>query len=61
MPDPTKKELETLRQLAARHSVCTRTIDRWSEDGTLPPPIRIKNRKYYPAGTVARRDDGPDA
>jgi predicted DNA-binding transcriptional regulator AlpA len=62
MPDPTRKEqLETHRQLAERHSVSTRTIDRWSEDGTLPEPIRIKKRKYWPIGTAPRRDDGPDA
>jgi hypothetical protein len=27
------------QQVAARYNVNTRTIDRWSEDGRLPPPI----------------------
>jgi hypothetical protein len=27
------------RQVAARYNVTTRTVERWSEDGRLPPPI----------------------
>jgi hypothetical protein len=27
------------RQVAARYNVVTRTVDRWSEDGRLPPPM----------------------
>ena len=27
------------RQVAARYNIVTRTVDRWSEDGRLPPPI----------------------
>jgi hypothetical protein len=27
------------QQVAARYNVNTRTIDRWAEDGRLPPPI----------------------
>jgi predicted DNA-binding transcriptional regulator AlpA len=27
------------RQVAERYNVTTRTIERWSEDGRLPPPI----------------------
>jgi hypothetical protein len=27
------------RQVAARYNIVTRTVDRWAEDGRLPPPI----------------------
>jgi predicted site-specific integrase-resolvase len=27
------------RQVAARYNIVTRTVDRWSEDGRLPPPL----------------------
>jgi predicted site-specific integrase-resolvase len=27
------------RQVAERYNVTTRTVERWSEDGRLPPPI----------------------
>jgi predicted site-specific integrase-resolvase len=27
------------KQVAARYNVAERTIERWSEDGRLPPPI----------------------
>jgi hypothetical protein len=27
------------RQVAARYNIVTRTVDRWAEDGRLPPPM----------------------
>jgi hypothetical protein len=63
MSDPTKApspQLETHRAIAQRFNVSTRTIDRWSEDGILPEPIRIKTRKYWPIDVEPRRDGGAD-
>jgi hypothetical protein len=48
------------RAFAERHGVFTRTIDRWSEDGVLPEPVRIQKRKYWPANVTPRRDGGDD-
>ena len=51
-------KLLTHRAYAERCGVCTRTIDRWSEDGVLPEPVRIQKRKYWPAD-VTPRDGAP--
>jgi hypothetical protein len=59
MPDPTKSptpQLETHRKIAERYNVSTRTIDRWSENGILPEPVRIRGRKYWPGDVQPRRD-----
>jgi predicted site-specific integrase-resolvase len=56
------KKLEAWRKYAERHSVSTRTLDRWVEDGILPEPDRIRGRKYLPSDTEPRRDtDAPEA
>jgi DNA-binding transcriptional MerR regulator len=56
MSDPTTSQLETHRQFAERHGVSTRTVDRWSEDGILPEPVRIRGRKYWPSTVEPQRD-----
>ena len=65
MPDPTKDpptaHLETHRRIAERFDVSTRTIDRWSEDGVLPEPVRIRGHKYWPSDVKPRRDGGEAA
>ena len=50
-------ELDRTKTLAERHQVCIRTIERWTEAGLLPPPLRIRGRKFWPRGTVAKLDD----
>ena len=42
-------KLEPARKTADRFGVCTKTIDRWVEDGILPAPTRIRGRKYFSA------------
>jgi hypothetical protein len=57
MPDPTKNrslQLETYRKYAERHSVSTRTLDRWVEDEILQQPVRIRGRKYLPSDAEPR-------
>ena len=39
--EKSSKQFLRKPQLAARYGVTTRTIDRWSESGQLPQPIRI--------------------
>jgi predicted site-specific integrase-resolvase len=49
-------ELDRTRTLAERHKVSIRTIERWVEAGILPPPMRIRGRKFWPQGTLAKTD-----
>jgi len=41
---PVDGRLWTLRDVARRVNVNTRTVERWVSDGTLPKPIRVGNR-----------------
>jgi hypothetical protein len=52
-------ELDRTSTLAARHKVSIRTIERWVEAGILPQPLRIRGRKFWPSGTMARLDALP--
>ncbi len=52
-------ELDRTKTLAERHQVCIRTIERWTEAGILPPPLRIRGRKFWPRGTLAKLDASP--
>jgi hypothetical protein len=53
---PEAAELDRTRTLAERHKLSIRTIERWCEAGILPPPLRIRGRKFWPAGTTAKTD-----
>ena len=44
-------KLHSTRKMAEQNDVSTRTIERWSETGILPPPLRINGRKFWPANT----------
>jgi predicted site-specific integrase-resolvase len=52
-------ELDRTRTLAERHKVSVRTVERWVEAGILPQPMRIRGRKFWPAGTTAKTDAIP--
>ena len=41
MQESKARQFLRKRQVAARYSVVSRTIDRWSEDGRLPKPVHI--------------------
>jgi hypothetical protein len=51
--------LDPTRVIAERHDVCIRTVERWTDAGILPPPVRINGRKFWPAGTTAKTDASP--
>ena len=48
--------LKPTRTIAAENKVCVRTIERWVEQGILPEPMRINNRRYWPEGTMPKAD-----
>jgi len=51
--------LDPTRVVAERHRVSVRTVERWTDAGILPPPLRINGRKFCPAGTTAKTDAPP--
>jgi hypothetical protein len=55
-PAERPAELDRTRTLAERHKVSVRTVERWVEAGILPQPMRIRGRKFWPAGTTAKTD-----
>jgi hypothetical protein len=59
-PAPVKrkrrKQKEAWTRKAQRHGVCTRTLDRWVEQGIIDPPIRVRGRKYGNADEEPRAD-----
>jgi DNA-binding transcriptional MerR regulator len=36
-----------IRKVRERYDVSGRTIDRWLEQGILPPPIFVRGRRYW--------------
>jgi len=55
------KQTEAWPKKAKRHGVCTRTLDRWVEDGIIDAPEYINGRKYGIAGEEPRHDEGKKA
>jgi hypothetical protein len=52
--------LTPTRRMAEQNGVSVRTIERWTEVGILPEPLRINGRKFWPAGTTPKTD-APEA
>jgi hypothetical protein len=48
-------------QYAARHGRTTRTLDRWVEEGRIPPPEIINGRKYGNPDVAPKLDETPPA
>jgi predicted DNA-binding transcriptional regulator AlpA len=46
----------TSRAMSLRYGVSGKTIDRWTEDGILPSPMRINNVRYWDEEEVDQRD-----
>jgi hypothetical protein len=56
-PTDPRAFLLSTRKIAEANSVSVRTVERWTDDGILPPPVRINGRKFWPADTTPKRDD----
>src|SRR5918993_202941 len=50
-PDDLSSARISHSRFAKLQGVCTRTIDRWVQEGILEQPIRIKGRKYWDPNT----------
>jgi hypothetical protein len=50
------KRRESWPKKAARHGVCTRTLDRWAAKGIIAKPMIVCGRKYGEAGEEPRHD-----
>jgi predicted site-specific integrase-resolvase len=46
----------TTRKLAEQNAVSIRTVERWTDAGILPQPMRINGRKFWPANTKPKLD-----
>jgi DNA-binding transcriptional MerR regulator len=46
----------TSRALAERYGVCSRTLDRWTETGILPPAMRINKVRYWDEAEIEQRE-----
>jgi predicted site-specific integrase-resolvase len=55
-PTDPRSFLLSTRKVAEANSVSVRTIERWTDVGILPPPVRINGRKFWPADTTPKRD-----
>lgn len=54
MSDENSDKLLPVAQLRRRYSVCSRTLDRWLEDGILPQPVRINRYRYWRESDLER-------
>ena len=46
----------TSRALQQRYGVVDRTIDRWTEAGILPEPLRINKIRYWDETEIEKRE-----
>jgi hypothetical protein len=53
---PPVASLETSASVARRLDRSVRTVDRYVELGILPAPIKIRGKRFWPAGTMPRYD-----
>jgi hypothetical protein len=61
-PEPSKDKpaagtsLETSASVARRLDRSVRTVDRYVELGILPAPIKIRGKRFWPAGVMPKID-----
>jgi hypothetical protein len=53
--DPKDRMLPT-RLVCERYNITDRTVDRWLENGILPPPVRINGLRYWHQRELEQRE-----
>ena len=53
---PSVTSLESAATVARRLDRSVRTVDRYVEVGILPEPLRIRGRRFWPAGVMPKID-----
>jgi hypothetical protein len=53
---PPVTSLETSASIARRLDRSVRTVDRYVELGILPAPIKIRGKRFWPAGIMPKYD-----
>ena len=53
---PLPTSLESAATVARRLDRSVRTVDRYVEVGILPEPLRIRGRRFWPAGVMPKYD-----
>jgi hypothetical protein len=53
---PANTSLETATTLARRFDRTVRSIDRWVVLGVLPPALKIRGKRFWPAGVMPKFD-----
>ena len=56
LPKQSVTSLETAARVARRLDRSVRTIDRYVAVGILPEPVRIRGKRFWPAGTMPKYD-----
>jgi hypothetical protein len=56
LPKQPVTSLETAARVARRLDRSVRTIDRYVAVGILPEPVRIRGKRFWPAGTMPKYD-----
>ena len=55
-PKQPTTSLESAATVARRLDRSVRTVDRYVEVGILPEPLRIRGRRFWPAGVMPKID-----
>ena len=58
-PSRPVTSLESARSIARRLDRSVRTIDRYVRAGILPAPIKVRKKRFWPAGIMPKPDDTP--
>jgi predicted DNA-binding transcriptional regulator AlpA len=56
MSSDSKSRMLPTRSVCKRYEITDRTVDRWVENGILPPPLRINGLRYWPERELEQRE-----
>jgi predicted DNA-binding transcriptional regulator AlpA len=56
MSSESEDRMLPVRLVCKRYSITDRTVDRWLENGILPPPVRINGLRYWRQRELEQRE-----